>query len=568
MPPEPGFPRRLGERHLLLKELGRGRVGKVFLAYGGGRLCAIKTLGAPGAEPPGGDELRRLIDEARLATRLHHANLIYVPEVNLGARPPFLVMEYVRGKSLRRILDRCAEWELAFPMGLALFVAREVLRGLGYLHALEGQDLVHRDVSPANVLCDYQGHVKLADFGLARWRDRLAETQAGERWEPGPYQSPEQRRGRALDARSDLYAVGLMLWELLTGRRALAPGSTLEGSPPELAPPSSLVPQLPPGVDDLVMTALAPNPDERYASAEAFAARLTALMSASQDASRLKAFLGELFESEEEREAEEERVLLEAARRLPAEEASGDDAPEVAPPPPAGTPVAGSDPARAAAGALGSRAAAGEGPSGAGREARSGAGSPGSGARGEVPAGARAIGARGDGAGRARARGALLVGAGLAAMVVVGLAGRAWRGRAEREDSAAGSASGAGPAAAAPAPEPALPVAVAAGPPPDAEAPARPRRPGRSGSAARLLARAEELYRNGRLVEAMNHGRAALAAGAGTGGHLLLGKVFVQMERYPEAVAEYESALRLDPASAAAARGRALAQGRVAGKGR
>jgi serine/threonine protein kinase len=83
-----------------------------------GALCAIKTLVAPDAgEAPAADELRRLVDEARLATRLHHANLIYVSEVELGARPPFLVMEYVRGKSLRQVLDRCAEWELAFRWG-------------------------------------------------------------------------------------------------------------------------------------------------------------------------------------------------------------------------------------------------------------------------------------------------------------------------------------------------------------------------------------------------------------------------------------------------------------------
>jgi hypothetical protein len=90
-----------------------------------------------------------------------------------------------------------------------------------------------------------------------------------------------------------------MLWELLTGRRALAPGRRLEGAAPALAPPSSLVPRLPPAWTTWCMTALAPNPDDRYASAEAFAARLTALMSAAQDASRLKAFLAELFESDE-----------------------------------------------------------------------------------------------------------------------------------------------------------------------------------------------------------------------------------------------------------------------------
>ena len=165
-------------------------------------------------------------------------------------QPPFLVAEYVRGKSLRHVLHRCAEWGLPFPLGMALLVAREVLRGLSYLHTLEDQDLVHRDVTPASILCSYEGEVKLADFGLARWRDRLAQTLVGERWIPSPYQSPEQRRGLALDARSDLFAVGLILWELLTGRRAVEPGSTAVGAS-MLQPPSRAVPQLPHDIDDL-----------------------------------------------------------------------------------------------------------------------------------------------------------------------------------------------------------------------------------------------------------------------------------------------------------------------------
>ena len=312
----PGYPRRFGDRHLLLKELGRGRVGRVFLAHAGGRLCALKTMDGrtgDGDAAPVPDEYvyKRFVDEARLSTRLDHPNLLYVSEAYPTASPPFVVTEYVRGKSLRQILDRCADWRMPFPLGLALYLTREVLRGLGYLHALEDQDLVHRDVTPSNILCSYEGQVKLADFGLARWRDRLAETLVGERWLPSPYQSPEQRRGLTLDPRNDLFAVGLVLWELLTGRRAVEPGSTSLGAG-MLPPPSQVVPQLPSDVDDVVMTALADDPAERYPSAGAFAARLTALLTAAQDGSRLKAFLEELFESEQEREADEERALVAA----------------------------------------------------------------------------------------------------------------------------------------------------------------------------------------------------------------------------------------------------------------
>ena len=331
----PGFPRRFG-RHLLLKELGQGRLGRVFLAHAGGRLCAIKMLssedGGSSALPASDDhDLRRFVDEARLATRLDHPNLLYVAEAHPTGQPPFLVAEYVRGKSLRHVLHRCAEWRLPFPLGLALFVTREVLRGLDYLHALEDQDLVHRDVTPSSILCSYEGQVKLADFGLARWRDRLAQTLVGERWIPSPYQSPEQRRGLALDARSDLFAVGLILWELLTGKRAVDPGSTAVGAS-LLAPPSRVVPQLPHDIDDLVMTALADDPRDRYPSAGAFAARLTALLTATQDATRLKAFIDELFEAEREREADEEQAMFSAAERLATEEPPPPPLP-LAPPP-------------------------------------------------------------------------------------------------------------------------------------------------------------------------------------------------------------------------------------------
>src|SRR4029453_3320882 len=128
-----GYPRRFG-RYLLLKELGQGRLGRVYLGFAGGRLCAIKMLAGEGTAgiiaTSDENDLRRFVDEARLSTRLDHPNLLYVSEAHPTAAPPFLVTEYVRGKSLRQVLDRCADWQLAFPLGLALYVTREVLRGL------------------------------------------------------------------------------------------------------------------------------------------------------------------------------------------------------------------------------------------------------------------------------------------------------------------------------------------------------------------------------------------------------------------------------------------------------
>ena len=545
----PGFPRRFGDRHLLLKELGRGRVGRVFLAHGGGRLCALKTMDATGdGASPDEYVFKRFVDEARLSTRLDHPNLLYVSEAHPTATPPFVVTEYVRGKSLRQILDRCADWQMAFPLGLALYVTREVLRGLGYLHALEDQDLVHRDVTPSNILCSYEGQVKLADFGLARWRDRLAETLVGERWLPGPYQSPEQRRGLTLDARNDLFAVGLVLWELLTGRRAVEPGSTSLGAG-MLPPPSQVVAQLPADVDDVVMTALADDPRERYPSAAAFAARLTALLTASQDASRLKTFLDELFESEQEREADEERALVAAAAAIP-------------------TPT----PGPATPGALATPG---------GRLPTPGVSTLVDAPR-ELPTPAR---------GETSPPRRLFWVAPLALGTVVALGLVAGQRAGDVDDPAVAAVSPppkpvpvAMPAAPSPGAAPASPLPVGAHPAP-AQAAARmtPASPAvgapdtvatraglrsaprvRPRVAQRLLTRGELLLRQDRLEQALASARAARRAGRQLDGRLLAGRVLLAMGRYREASSEYAAALRLDPASQSAAAGLTLARSRLA----
>jgi tetratricopeptide (TPR) repeat protein len=545
----PGYPRRFGDRHLLLKELGRGRVGRVFLAHAGGRLCALKTMDGrtgDGDAAPVPDEYvyKRFVDEARLSTRLDHPNLLYVSEAYPTASPPFVVTEYVRGKSLRQILDRCADWRMPFPLGLALYLTREVLRGLGYLHALEDQDLVHRDVTPSNILCSYEGQVKLADFGLARWRDRLAETLVGERWLPSPYQSPEQRRGLPLDPRNDLFAVGLVLWELLTGRRAVEPGSTSLGAG-MLPPPSQVVPQLPSDVDDVVMTALADDPAERYPSAAAFAARLTALLTAAQDGSRLKAFLEELFESEQEREADEERALVAAVAGVQAQ-------------------------AQVSVGvSVGAGAGVGRVTTpGAARVVTPGASTLADAPRELTPQGVQAT----DRPPPRRLIWLAPLAVGTAAALALVFAQRA----DDRKPAAVATARAPSPPLAsvsapplAPSP-PAAPSAPAlAVPAPAIQASAAPARPAlragrvRRRSPQRLLARGEALLREARLDQALESARAARRAGRELEGRLLAGRILLAMGRYREASAEYAAALRLDPASQSAAEGHALARSKI-----
>jgi serine/threonine protein kinase len=522
----PGFPRRFG-RHLLLKELGQGRLGRVYLGYAAGRLCTIKMLSAEGSlgTVPASDEndLKRFVDEARLATRLDHPNLLYVAEAHPTGKPPFLVAEYVRGKSLRHLLHRCSEWSIPFPLGLALFLTREVLRGLDYLHGLEDQDLVHRDVTPSSILCSYEGQVKLADFGLARWRDRLAQTLVGERWIPSPYQSPEQRRGLSLDARSDLFAVGLILWELLTGRRAVEPGSTAVGAS-MLPPPSKVVPQLPQDIDDVVLTALAEDPNDRYASAAAFASRLTALLTATQDASRLKTFLDELFEVEREKEADEERAMFAAAERMAAE------APPAEEPMPAAAPVATSPTPSTGVSLVEGNLA---------REIS------------RTPAASPAV------ARRRRLGGwvaGLVAGATFAVIAFGPRTFRAWRSSGVAPTAEVRTAETSPP----PPPRATLP-----GPPVRAvEPPEAPAVPPRRTSGKRLLAQGEALLKQGRLQEAMSFAEAARAAGLPVRARLLLGRVYLAADRLQEASAEFDLVLRADPNNPAARQAKARLQER------
>jgi tetratricopeptide (TPR) repeat protein len=372
----------------------------------------------------------------------------------------------------------------------------------------------------------------------------------GERWLPSPYQSPEQRRGLPLDPRNDLFAVGLVLWELLTGRRAVEPGSTSLGAG-MLPPPSQVVPQLPSDVDDVVMTALADDPAERYPSAGAFAARLTALLTAAQDGSRLKAFLEELFESEQEREADEERALVAAVAGVQAQAQIG----------------------VGAGGGVGRVTTPG-----AARVVTPGASTLADAPRELPPQGIQAT----DRPPPRRLIWLAPLAVGTAAALALVFAQRAY----DREPAAVATARAPSPP---PAPVSAPPLAppspparaaptlavsapavqASAVPAPEVQASAaRARAALRAGrvrprTAQRLLARGEALLRQARLDQALESARAARRAGRELEGRLLAGRILLAMGRYREATAEYAAALRLDPASESAAEGHALARSKI-----
>ena len=215
------------ERYELLAELAAGGMATVFLARLGGaggfqRLVAIKRLHPHLAHER--EFVEMFLDEARLAARIHHPNVVPILEVGTSEVGYFLVMEYIEGETLARLLGRTASRGEKIPPRIAVKIVLDTLAGLEAAHVLrddygEPLNIVHRDVSPQNVMVGIDGTSRITDFGVARAATRLTTTRAGQLKGKLGYMAPEQAQGEDIDRRADLFAVGVILWECLTGRR-------------------------------------------------------------------------------------------------------------------------------------------------------------------------------------------------------------------------------------------------------------------------------------------------------------------------------------------------------------
>jgi serine/threonine protein kinase len=314
------FPRRFGPRYVLLKELGRGGMGRVFMALTGQagveRVCALKILRTFQAGHHAEEMTQRFLDEAKVVTKLSHENLVYVFDFGVHDRQGYLAMEYVHGKTFTEAWNRCAIKRTGFPTGVAIYLIGELVAALGYAHRLEGMNLVHRDISPSNLMLTYTGGVKLIDFGLAQWNDKVAQTAAGTNWGKVSYMSPEQYLGKPVDHRSDLFSAGVILWELLTGRQ-LFPASQSRQPNQKVPPPSTSNDALSAKLDEVLGKALAANPADRFATGEEMSAALLAEMPR-EGGGKLAAaaFLAQLFDAEMRAETAEQRDLLQRAAEL------------------------------------------------------------------------------------------------------------------------------------------------------------------------------------------------------------------------------------------------------------
>jgi len=246
------------------------------------------------------------VDEAKLAAQLNHPNIIHIYDLGKIEHSHFIAMEYIEGRDLRSLLDQCRNRSVGIPVPLALYIANLLASALDYAHKKRDFDnrdlgLVHRDVSPQNVLISSVGEIKLCDFGIAKAASKASHTRAGALKGKLQYMSPEQAWGKDIDHRSDVFSLGLVLYEMLTTHKVFAGESELsileQVRNPEVAAPSALVPAIPAEVDRIVLKALNPERTDRYQSALDLQREVDAVLKShgwEPDTAALVGFIGEL----------------------------------------------------------------------------------------------------------------------------------------------------------------------------------------------------------------------------------------------------------------------------------
>jgi serine/threonine-protein kinase len=295
-PPPPGNvvdfvgPRRRVGRYELLQRLGHGGMATVFLSRASGtagfeKLMAVKVIHPHLASEP--EFVEMFLDEARIAARIHHPHVVEILDLGREEGVFFMVMEYVEGETLASLLRQLNKADERLPLAVALQIVADACGGLAAAHDLVDRDgtpfkLVHRDVSPHNLLVAMSGVVKVVDFGIMKAAGKRSSTLTGQLRGKLPYMSPEQARSETLDHRTDLFALGAVLWELLTGERLFGGRTESEVlmrvadcEVPDIATKRS---DLPAAVGAVLRRALAADREERYGSAQEMLRDLRAIM--------------------------------------------------------------------------------------------------------------------------------------------------------------------------------------------------------------------------------------------------------------------------------------------------
>jgi len=269
---------RLG-RYEIVRHLATGGMAEIYLARSEGigdfeRYVVVKVIAGDRRADP--QFVRMFLDEARLAAALNHANVAQVYEVGEATGELYYAMEYVHGDNARTVLEDCARLGTTIPLETALAIAIGAASGLHHAHDRVGPDgkplaIVHRDVSPSNIMVGYDGQVKVLDFGIARAGERPAETESGVVKGKYAYMAPEQCRAQPLDRRADVFALGIVLYELATQCRAFKSDNDFETmlkiTTGDLVPPTTARPGLPAALEVIILRALAVEPRARFQTA-------------------------------------------------------------------------------------------------------------------------------------------------------------------------------------------------------------------------------------------------------------------------------------------------------------
>lgn len=301
------LPYRFG-RYILMQKIAQGGMAEIFKAKylgesGFSKEVAIKRLLPVWSDNP--QFINMLIDEAKALVHLSHPNIVQVFELGKDEKIFYISMEWVLGLDLRQLFLKVTQEEKELPLKLVLFLISQILKALDYAHCKKDTNggelhLVHRDISPQNILVSFEGQVKVTDFGIARGSHRSVETTQAQVKGKYAYMSPEQARGERVDARTDLYAVGILLYELLEGQR-LFDGvndlATLE-KVRESRLPADALQKWPAPLRAIVLKSLQKNSAHRYQTAAAFLADIQRFASQKKmgaDSESLAAYLKEIF---------------------------------------------------------------------------------------------------------------------------------------------------------------------------------------------------------------------------------------------------------------------------------
>jgi serine/threonine-protein kinase len=314
-------------KYKLLERIAVGGMAEVFLAVRPGLEGFEKTLAIKRIRPHLSNEeafVKMFLNEAKLAAQLQHPNIVQIFDLGKINQSYYIAMEYISGRDMSRVIPKAEKMGIPFPIEYALSIAASVLDGLAYAHTKTDDfgvplHIVHRDITPENIMVGWNGNVKILDFGIAKATIQTDQTKAGEIKGKLAYMSPEQGMGKVLDARSDIFALGVVLYEWITGYKMFTGEnemailkSIVDG---RIYPPSYFREDIPEAIEDILMKALAKDREQRYQTARDMQFDILGWLQGDAEFSPSSAhvanFMKQIFLDEIEKERE---ALAEAAK--------------------------------------------------------------------------------------------------------------------------------------------------------------------------------------------------------------------------------------------------------------